>query len=143
MAIYAVPAAQIISNPFAGSVILLAVGTGMIAHSLRYRAQAVTALAYFTAFAALAVTPSTPFAVASLIPLAASLLYFAWRFEWYSSALFGLAATYGTCISRGSSNASVYATTSLLVIYWLLFESFDILRSRRGSQAAGLTWILP
>jgi len=142
-AMYALPAAQIISNPFAGSVLLLAVGAGMIAHSLRYRTQALTALAYFTAFAALAVTPSTPFAVASLIPLAGSLLYFAWRFEWYSSGLFGLAATYGACISRGSSNAPVYATTSLLAIYWLLFESFDILRSRRGSQAAGLTWMFP
>ena len=142
-AMYALPAAQIVSNPFFGSILLLAVSAGMIAHSLRYRAQAVTAVAYFTAFAALAVTPSTPFAVESLIPLAASLLYFAWRFEWYAMALFGLFATYATCISRGSSNAPLYATTSLFIIYWLLFESFDILRSRRGWRGAGLAWIFP
>ena len=89
-AIYAIPAAQIVSNPFAGSVILLAVGAGMVAHSLKYRSQAVTAVAYFSAFAALAVTPSSPFAVISLIPLAASVLYLAVKFEWYSMALFGM-----------------------------------------------------
>ncbi len=142
-AMYALPAAQVISNPFAGSVLLLAVSAGMIAHSLRYRTQAVTAVAYFTAFAALAVTPSTPFAVASLIPLAASLLYFAWRFEWHSMAFFGLLATYATCISKGNSNAPLNATTTLFIAYWLLFEAFDVLRSRGGSQAAGLTWIFP
>lgn len=99
-AMYALPGARVISDPFAGSILLLVVGTGMIAHSLLYRAQAVTAVAYFSAFAALAATPSTPFAVASLVPLSASLLYFAWRFEWHTMALFGLFATYATCIPR-------------------------------------------
>lgn len=142
-AMYALPAAKVITNPFAGSMLLLAVAAAMIAHSLRYRAQGVTSVAYFSAFAALAVTPSTPFAVASLIPLAASLLYFAWRFEWHTMALFGLFATYATCISRGSSNAPLYATESLFLVYWLLFETFDILRAHRGSRAFGVAWIFP
>ncbi len=142
-AMYALPAAQVIPNAFAGSALLLAVAAGMIAHSLRYRAQAITSVAYFTAFAALAVTPSTPFALASLVPLAASLLYFAWRFRWHAMALFGLFATYGACISRGSSNASLYATESLLIVYWLLFEMFDILRARRRSTEVGVAWIFP
>ncbi len=142
-AMYALPSARVISNPFAGSILLLSVSAGMIAHSLRYRVQAVTAVAYFSTFAALALTLSTPFAVASLIPLSASLLFFAWRFEWHAMALFGLFATYGTCISRGSANAPLYLTTSLFITYWLLFEAFDILRSRRGVQSTGLTWIFP
>jgi hypothetical protein len=111
-----------------GSIGLLLVAAGMIGHSLRYRAQAVTATAYFAAFAALAATPSTPFAVVSLVPLAASLLYLANRFEWNSMALFGLAATYATCIARGSSDAALASTQSLFLAYWLLFEGFDLLR---------------
>ncbi len=132
-AIYALPAARIIENPFVGSIGLLLVAAGMIGHSLRYRAQAVTATAYFAAFAALAATPSTPFAVISLVPLAASLLYLANRFAWNSMALFGLAATYATCIARGSSNAPLASTQSLFLAYWLLFEAFDLLRVRRGA----------
>jgi hypothetical protein len=132
-AIYALPAARIIENPFAGSIVLLLVAAGMIGHSLRYRAQAVTATAYFAAFAALAATPSTPFAVVSLVPLAASLLYLANRFEWNSMALFGLVATYATCIARGSSDAPLPSTQSLFLAYWLLFEAFDLLRVRSGA----------
>jgi len=51
-AMYALPAAQVITSPFAGSLLLLAVAAGMIAHSLRYQFQAITSVAYFTAFGA-------------------------------------------------------------------------------------------
>jgi hypothetical protein len=140
-AIYAIPAAQIIDNPTAGSLLLLGVGTGMILHSLRYRSQAVTAVAYFSAFAALTVTPSSPFAVVSLIPLAASILYLAAKFDWYPMALFGLIATYGTCVSRGSSDAPLIEVQALFFVYWLLFELFDLLRVKRRIVKGGVEWI--
>jgi hypothetical protein len=143
-AIYALPQARIIENPFVGSIGLLLVAAGMIGHSLRYRAQAVTATAYFAAFAALAATPSTPFAVVSLVPLAASLLYLANRFEWNSMGLFGLVATYATCIARGSSNAPLASTQMLFLAYWLLFDGFDLLRVRkRQSTYTSAEWIAP
>ena len=140
-AVYAVPAAQIVTNAFAGSVILLAVGAGMIAQSLKYRAQAVTGVAYFSAFAALAVSPSSPFAVISLIPLAASVLYLAVKFEWYSMALFGMVATYATCISRGNSDAPLLEVQALFLAYWLLFELFDLIRVKRRIVSGGVEWI--
>ena len=142
-AIYALPAARIIENPFAGSVVMLLVAAGMIAHSLRYRAQAVTGVAYAAAFAALAATPSTPFAVVSLIPLAASILYLAGAFEWNAMALFGLVVTYATCIARGDSNAPLASTQTLFLAYWVLFEAFDLLRVRRRSLAGGVEWMFP
>ena len=111
--IYAVPAARIIHDPMTGSIIVLLVAVGMIGHSLLYRSQAVTAVAYFAAFAALAVTPLSPFAVIGLIPTAASILYLSARFDWYSMSVFGLVATYATCISRGDSNAPLAPTQTL------------------------------
>jgi hypothetical protein len=142
-AIYALPVARIIDNPFTGSIGMLAVAIGMIGHSLRYRAQAVTGVAYVAAFAAMAVTPSTPFAVVSLIPLAASLLYIAARFEWYSIAIFGMLATYLACISRGTSGAPPLSTETLFLSYWLLFEAFDLLRTKRRVVAGGVEWLFP
>jgi len=53
----------------------------MIVHSLRYRSQTVTGLAYFIAFVTLAITQVTPLSVLALVPLAASLLYVAHRFS--------------------------------------------------------------
>lgn len=140
-AIYAIPAARVIGDPVIGSLILLGVGAGMILHSLRYRAQAVTGVAYFSAFAALAVTPSSPFAVLSLIPLAGSILWLAAKFEWYPMALFGLVATYATCISRGSSDAPLAEVQALFLAYWLIFDLFDLLRVKRRVTGHGVEWI--
>jgi hypothetical protein len=142
-AIYALPEARIISDPFIGSLIMLIVAGAMVAHSLYYRSQAATAVAFFAAFAAVAVTPNNPFAVVSLIPLAAALLYLASRFEWYWLPLFGLAATYLTCISRGQSDATLPSTQSLFLLYWLLFEGFDLIRTKRGIVAGGLHLVSP
>ena len=143
-AAHALDAARVIDNPIAAAVILIAVAAGMILHSLRYGSQVVTGLAYFAAFAALAVTPVAAFSVIALVPLAASLLYVAWRFEWFQMALFGLIATYGTCVSKATGTATVAQTQTILGIYWLLFEAFDLLRTARKRPAAGVTaWIAP
>jgi uncharacterized membrane protein len=142
-AVYALPEARIINDPFVGSLVMLMVAAAMVTHSLYYRSQAVTAGAFFTAFAALAVTPNSPFAVVSLIPLAAAVLYLASRFGWYWLPLFGLAATYLTCISRGQSDASLTSTQSLFLVYWLLFEGFDLIRTKRGIVANGLQLVSP
>ena len=55
--------------------LLLPVAAGMIVHSLRYRSQTVTGLAYFVAFGTLAITDMTTLPFLALVPLAASLLY--------------------------------------------------------------------
>jgi hypothetical protein len=104
---------------------------GMIAHSLRYRSETVTGLAYFIAFVTLAITEVTPLSVIALVPLAASLLYVAHRFSWSKMALFGLIATYATCASRGDTGAPLWQTQAIFSIYWLLFESFDLVRPWR------------
>ncbi|HTS47028.1 MAG TPA: DUF2339 domain-containing protein, partial [Bryobacteraceae bacterium] len=135
-AMHAVDAARVIDNALAGSLLLLAVAAGMILHSLRYRSQTVTGLAYFLAFATLspAVTPVAVLSVVALAPLAASLLYIANRFEWPQLVLLGLIATYGTCASRGDSGASVWQAQTVFTTYWLLFEAFDLRRARQRTD---------
>jgi len=142
-AMYALPAARIIEDPILGSLLPLAVAAAMVAHSLRYRVQAITAVAYSAAFAALAVTPVTPFGVVALIPLAATLLYLAWECGWHGMAVFGLVATYGTCMAHGSSNAPVAATETLFAAYWVLFELFDLLRIRRRDRSTAAAFLFP
>src|ERR1022692_4484947 len=72
---YSVPAAKVLDNAFAATLLLLAVAAGMIVHSLKYRSQTVTGLAYFLAFVTLAIAEVTTFSVVMLVPMAASLLY--------------------------------------------------------------------
>ena len=137
-AMQAVDAAKVIDSPIAGGALLLAVAAGMILHSLRYRSQTVTALAYFIAFATLspAVTPAslTVLSVIALAPLAASLLFVAYRFKCSQMAFFGLIATYGACASRGDSGSPLFNVQLLFTTYWILFEGFDLLRAKRRTE---------
>jgi hypothetical protein len=130
-AMHAIDAAKVIENAYIATLLLLAVALGMILHSLRYRSQTVSGLAYFIAFATLALSESTPFSVASLIPLTASLLFLAYRFEWTRMAVFGVVATYATCASRPDTGAPLASTQALFGMCWLLFEAFDLMHLRR------------
>lgn len=142
-AIYAVPAARLIESAYSGSVLLLTVAAGMIGHSLLYRKQAVTAVAYFAAFAALSVTPWSTFGFVGLLPLTASLLWIAIRLNWNAMSLFGVIALYGSCLWRGSTNTTLVASQLLLLVYWVLFESFDLHRVRRGKKGGGIEYVFP
>ncbi len=134
-AMHGIEAARIIDDPLWGFVLLLAVAVGMILHSLQYRSQTVTGLAYFIAFATLTLTPLTQYAWFASLPLAASLLYLAYRVTWPQMAVMGLVVTYGTFLFRvGGLEASdpLLANWSvgqgILILYWVLFEAFDLLR---------------
>ena len=137
-AAHAVEAAKVISSPTTATLLLAAVAVGMILHSLRYRSQTVTGLSYFVAFVTLAISPLAPFALVALVPLAVSLLYLAHRFRWPTMALGGLLATYGVYLLHAarSTGGSLAVGQSVLFVYWLVFEWFDVQYGtlvRRGS----------
>ncbi|HUI78959.1 MAG TPA: DUF2339 domain-containing protein [Bryobacteraceae bacterium] len=134
-AMHAVEAARVIPNAVAGFFLLLAVAVGMIVHSLRYRSQTVTAVAYFVAFGTLAIAEASSLPLIALIPLAISLLVVAHRFSWMRLALLGLVASYGVSVLRGQAGVPLWQAQSIFGVYWLLFEVFDILHP--GS------WLLP
>src|ERR1019366_1815066 len=124
-AMYAVPAAKVLDNALAATLLLLAVAAGMIVHSLKYRSQTVTGLACFLAFVTLAIAEVTTFSVLMLVPLAASLLYIAYRNQWNRFAIFGLIATYLTCGLHKDTGSPLWQTQGLFLVYWLIFEGFD------------------
>lgn len=134
-AMHAVEAARVIPSPVTGFLWLLGVAAGMIVHSLRYRSQTVTGVAYFAAFGTLAITEVTRLPLLALIPLAISLLYVAHRFSWPRMVLLGLIFTYAICALRGDPGAPLWQAQAIFTVYWLLFEIFDILHP--GS------WLLP
>jgi uncharacterized membrane protein len=138
---HGVAAARIVTNPVLATGLLIAVAAGMILHSLRYRSEVVTGLAYLGAFAALAISALSNFALIASIPLAVSLLYIAQRLRWHRVNIAGLLVTYATylMVTRGGPPASEIAVRNHLVLglYWLLFELFDLLDvARRRSSIA-------
>jgi uncharacterized membrane protein len=134
-AMHGLDAARIIDSPLVGTALLVTVAAGMVLHSLVYRSQTVTALAYFVTFATLAVAPATRFALFASLPAAASLLYIGRHFRWPRMMVAGVVFTYGAYLIRGGApdvGPQDWAFgQGLLFVYWLLFETFDLLSLRQ------------
>ncbi|MBI4639458.1 MAG: DUF2339 domain-containing protein, partial [Candidatus Tectomicrobia bacterium] len=144
-AMHGLEAARVIREPLFGMILLGVVAAGMILHSLRYRSEVVTGLAYFVGFVTLAISPLSGFTTVASVPLAASLLFVAQRFSWVSMAVFGVVVTYGTYAVRydvwsstGFFVGDFMGGQSILMIYWLLFEGFDLLDLSKRREDLGL-----
>ncbi|HYZ86514.1 MAG TPA: DUF2339 domain-containing protein [Bryobacteraceae bacterium] len=128
-------AARIIQDRFLGSALLMMVAAGMIVHSLFYKRESITGLAYIIGFITLAISPLTGFSLAATLLLAVSLLTIAHRSSWFGLGLLGVVLSYGVFLVR--YNAGIYAQPglfngqALLWIYWTTFEIFDHLQRRR------------
>src|SRR6185503_6804180 len=144
-AMHDVPAAKLIESDLVAGALLLSVAAGMIAHSLRYRSQVVTSLAFVVAYSTLALSPLSGFSLAASVPLAMAVLVVSQRLGWPAFSVLGIAATYGVFILRSQvfpggamapSSTLPYAT---LATYWLTFEIADLigLRLRRLENPDG------
>lgn len=124
-------AAKVIDSPIAAVLLQVAVAAGMVMHSLKYKVESLTALAFASVYAALAISPMNTFVAIALVPLAASMLYLARRLNWNGLPILAAAATYTVFLTRPSAGAPLYAVQSMLFLFWLLFETFDIINRGR------------
>ncbi len=131
-AMHGIDAARVIESPIAGTAVLLSVSIAILVHSFQYHSEPATGLGFFAAFVSLNVSPLTPFSVVATLLLAFALIALAYRFRWFRLALAGIVFTYGTFALRYET---VLYAQSVLWIYWLAFETYDLLNRRRTEQA--------
>jgi hypothetical protein len=124
-AAYGVEAAKVIDSPVLATGLLVAVATGMIVHSLRYRSQALTTLAFVLAALALGISDSFGFALGALFPLAGALLLLAHRMQWAVLRVAGAASSFAVVALLLFFRNEVMGTpmaSAVVVGLWLLFE---------------------
>ncbi len=144
-AAYGVEAARVVNSPGLATVLLFVVAGGMIAHSLRYRRQALTTLAFVLAALALGISDSFGFALGGLFPLAGALLVTAHRLAWAVLRVTGALACYVTVAVLMFFGGEVMQTTLLSVVLvklWLLFELGGWLAMRRGEAPGWPVFLL-
>ncbi|HEY4354494.1 MAG TPA: DUF2339 domain-containing protein, partial [Acidobacteriaceae bacterium] len=138
-ALYHVPAMQVLQSQATDLVLMLIVAAAMVVHSLKYRSQVVTSLAFLLGFLTVSISHVTMFSLVAGAILAAGLAVVAFRQRWFVLALGGLAAVYlnhGLWLYRlipdGASPGHPFAefvpSAALLLFYWLIFRLFYIFR---------------
>jgi hypothetical protein len=142
-AMYHVPAAQVLTSQFSDLVLMLAVATVMVWHTLRYRSQVVTGLAFLLAFLTVTVSHSNVYSLSAGALLAAGLVVIVGRMQWFELEIFGILASYLNHYlwlrpiiepMRGHRHPfpEFAASAGILALYWLVFRISYLLRHPQG-----------
>ena len=132
-AMYHVPAAQVLTSQLTDLLLLLAVAAVMVWHTLRYRSQVVTGLAFLLAFFTVAVSHSNVYSLSAGVVLAAGLVVVVARRKWFELEIFGILASYLNHYHwlwpiiepmRGHRHPfpEFAASAIILALYWLIFR---------------------
>jgi hypothetical protein len=154
-AMYHVPAAQVLSSQSADLVLMLVVAAAMVAHTLRYRSQVVTGLAFLLAFLTVTISHSNVYSLSAGAVLAAGLVVIVGRMQWFELEVFGILASYlnhylwlrpiiEPMQGKRHPFPEFAASAGILALYWLIFRISYVFRrpsdehQERISSAAAL-----
>jgi hypothetical protein len=141
-AVQHVAALRLIESQLVDLVLMFAVAAAMVAHSLRYRSQVVTTLAFFLAFLTIGISEVTVFSLVAGAVLAAALAVIVARERWF---VLGLAGVVGVYVNHflwlqrvfpgvGHVFPEFTASAALLIAYWLVFRAVYVLRAPEGDD---------
>lgn len=142
-AMHHIPAAYVLPSLVADLVLMLLVAAGMVAHSLRYRSQTVTGLAFLLGFATLltshlqASSDTVIFSLTGSAVLALGLVVVTYVRHWAALEAVGLVAVYGSHFvwltrvlpENHASFAEFWPSVILILMYWLIFRLAYVLRT--------------
>ena len=155
-ALYHVAAMQVLTSQAADLILMSVVAAAMVWHSLRYKLQVVTALAFLLAFATVGISDITFFSLIAGAILAAALVSIAAREFWFELGLAGLCGVYFNhflwlqrVLPNGGQLSHLFPdflpSVGLLLLYWLLFRLYYVLRvpqNNRQQLIAAITAVL-
>jgi hypothetical protein len=145
-AMHHVPAAQVLQSQAIDLVLMLAVAAGMVAHTLHYRSQVVTGLAFLLAFSTVTISHVSVYSLVAGAILALALVIIVNRMRWYELEVLGILAGYlnhfywlRPIIEPMGDARHVFPeflpSAALLIFYWAVFRgSYIVRRVERKSE---------
>jgi uncharacterized membrane protein len=144
-ALYHVSAARILSSQGLDLVLMGVVAAAMVAHSLLYRSQVVTGLAFLLAFSTVTISHVTVYSLCAGVVLSIALVVIVLRLRWYELEVFGLLAAYlnhfywlsqiiGPMNGHKHSFPEFVPSAAILLSYWLVFRFSYIIRKVEGRK---------
>jgi uncharacterized membrane protein len=140
-----IDAAKVIEDSVIGFLLLGLIASGMVLHSLKYRSEVVTGMAYLLGFLTVSISPLSGFSLIASALLAGSLVIIMRAMRWQNLGLFGLAATYLNHLlwleyRMGGKDylihgQSFWLAQGMLTLYWIIFTALAlVLKSENEKQ---------
>lgn len=139
-----VGAMTVLSSNTVDCILMFIVAVGMVVHTLRYRSQVVTGLAFLLAFSTVALSQDTIYALTAGIILALGIATIALRMSWFELEAAGIAATYANHFYwlyklypdgfAGRHFPEFFASATILIGYWAIFRISYVLRKIKSPR---------
>jgi uncharacterized membrane protein len=149
-AMYHITAAQVISSEVTDLALMLGVAAAMVWHSLRFRSQVVTSLAFLLAFVTVTISQDTVYSLTAGVVLAAGLAVVVGKMQWFELEIFGIAASYFNhylwlrhLIEPMGGKHHMFPeflpSAAILVTYWIIFRISYVWRSPTGPKQENIS----
>jgi hypothetical protein len=137
-AMHNVHALTVMSSNKLNCILMLAVAITMVAHTLRYKSQLVTGLAFLLAFSTIALSQDSVYALAAGVILASGIVAITLRMGWYELEVFGILASFGNHFYwlyklfpdgvAGHAFPQFWPSAIILIFYWAIFRVSYVVR---------------
>jgi len=138
-----VQAMRVMSSENTDLVLMLAVALAMVVHTLRYRSQLVTGLAFLLAYSTVTLSHDDVYSLSSGVILALGLVSIVIKMGWFELEVFGILSSYlnhlywlhrllGSGGAHGHAFPEYYGSTALLLFYWVIFRSSYVVRKTKS-----------
>jgi Predicted membrane protein (DUF2339) len=132
-AIYHVVAMHVMDSLTLDCILMLAVAVAMGAHTLRYRSQFVTGLAFLLGYTTVALSHDTVYSLSAGVILAIGLVLIVLKMSWFELEVFGILSSYlnhlywlyrilGPAGAQGRDFPEYHASLAMLLFYWVIFR---------------------
>jgi len=138
--IYHVGAMQILNSLPLDCILMLLVAVAMAVHTLRYRSQFVTGLAFLLGYTTVALSHDTVYSLSAGVILAIGLVIIVLKMHWFELEVFGILSSYlnhlywlfqilGVNGAQGRAFPEYPASLAMLAFYWLTFRVSYLVRN--------------
>jgi len=138
-----VQAMRVMDSETLDLVLMLAVASGMVGHTLRYRSQVVTGLAFLLAYTTVALSHDDVYSLSSGVILAIGLVSIVIKMGWFELEVFGILAGYlnhlywlyrllGPEGAHGQAFPEYHASLGILLFYWLTYRISYVVRKTKS-----------
>ena len=138
--IYHVGAMQILNSLPLDCILMLLVAVAMAVHTLRYRSQFVTGLAFLLGYTTVALSHDTVYSLSAGVILAIGLVIMVLKMDWFELEVFGILSSYlnhlywlfqilGVNGAQGRAFPEYPASLAMLAFYWLTFRVSYLVRN--------------
>jgi len=134
---------QVLTSQTTDLILMFGVAVAMVLHTLHYRSQVVTGLAFLLAYGTVALSNDDVYSLSSGVILAIGLVAIVIRMGWFELEVFGILSSYANHIywlfrmlgpggAQGHAFPDYNASTAILFFYWITYRISYVIRQPKS-----------